>query len=270
MVCRDRRRLDGNNPIQKAEITFPLMDDDGVVIILPMSSSAVIVSYLRVSTARQGIDGYGVGGQRTAIAEFAKRTGATIAREFVEVESGRKNERPELAKALAHAKRIGATLVIAKLDRLSRNVAFLAALMDSGIDFTAVDNPNANRLTIHILAAVAEDEARRISERTKAGLAEARRCGRKLGSARPGHWKGREDARAAGLASATAAAALVNRSKAFDRIADLLPTIVESRKAGKSLAAIAAELNSAGQVTPRGGQWNPIQVSRALSRTAAR
>lgn len=119
---------------------------------------------------------------------------------YTEVESGKRKDRPQLTKAIGHAKLARATLVVAKLDRLARNVAFLSALMESEIDFVACDNPHANRPTIHILAAVAEDEVRRISERTKAALAAAKRRGIKLGSARPGHWNGREDRRfAAGI-----------------------------------------------------------------------
>src|SRR5262245_27576135 len=133
--------------------------------------SAKLVAYYRVSTKRQGESGLGLEAQRSAVQDFAARTGGQIVREYVEVESGRKANRPELKKALAHARRSQALLCVAKLDRLARNVAFLSALMDSGIDFVACDNPAANRLTIHILVAVAEDEARRISERTKSALA---------------------------------------------------------------------------------------------------
>src|SRR6185369_12637823 len=109
-------------------------------------------------------------------------SGAVVSRLYVEVESGKKAARPQLLAALAHPRRTKATLVVAKLDRLTRNVAFLSALMESGVDFVACDNPHANRLTIHILAAVAEDEARRISERTKAALAAYKARGGKLGS----------------------------------------------------------------------------------------
>lgn len=130
------------------------------------------VAYFRVSTQRQGQSGLGLEGQQAAVAAFCEPLES-----FTEVESGKRSDRPELARAIAACKRLGATLVIAKLDRLARNVHFVSGLMESGVEFIACDNPNANRLTVHILAAVAEDEARRISERTKAALAAARLVG---------------------------------------------------------------------------------------------
>ena len=129
-----------------------------------------VVAYYRVSTAKQGASGLGLDAQRAAVAAWTA-AGAAVLAGYTEVESGKRADRPELGKALAHAKRSRATLVIAKLDRLSRNVHFLSGLMESGVDFIACDNPHANKLTIHILAAVAEDEAKRISERTRAALA---------------------------------------------------------------------------------------------------
>src|SRR5262245_4791157 len=119
---------------------------------------AAIIGYLRVSTKGQGESGLGIEGQRAAIEAYARQTGATLVMAYVEVESGKRTDRPELARALAHARRIKATLVVAKLDRLARNVAFLSALMESKVPFVACDNPHANRLTLHILAAVAEAE----------------------------------------------------------------------------------------------------------------
>jgi DNA invertase Pin-like site-specific DNA recombinase len=157
------------------------------------------IAYCRVSTKQQGESGLGLEGQREAVRRYAAQTGGAILREYVEVESGKRADRPQLLKALAHARRSRATLVVAKLDRLARNVAFLSAVMDSGADFVAVDNPNANRLTLHILAAVAEAEAKAISDRTKAALAAAKVRGTLLGSARPEHWAGREGLRLEGL-----------------------------------------------------------------------
>ena len=144
-----------------------------------------IIAYYRVSTKRQGQSGLGLEGQREAVERYAASIGAFIQAEYTEVETGKKAERPELAKAIAHAKRTGSTLVVAVLDRLARNLAFTSTLMESGVEFVACDNPHANRLTIHILAAVAEDEARRISERTKTALAAAKRRGTKLGASNP-------------------------------------------------------------------------------------
>ena len=185
------------------------------------------------------------------------------------MESGKRADRPELAKALAHARRSKATLVVAKLDRLSRNVEFLAKVMNSAVDFVACDNPAANRLTLHILAAVAENEAKAISDRTKAALAAAKARGQKLGSARPGHWEGREEGRLAGLAKGRAVAALVRQQRAAEAYSDLLPLLAELRTAGKSLQAIADELNTQGHTTRRGKPWNPVQVSRVLERAKA-
>src|SRR5215475_7045994 len=164
-----------------------------------------IVSYIRVSTARQGESGLGLEAQRAAVEAFARQHGGTIVASFVEVETGKRSDRPELAKALEAARKGKATLLIAKLDRLARNVAFIANLMDSGVDFLACDQPFASRLTLHILAAVAEDEARRISDRTKAALQAAKARGTRLGApncretvakARAVRWRGAEAARA--------------------------------------------------------------------------
>src|SRR3954451_12657380 len=139
------------------------------------------VAYYRVSTAKQGANGLGLDAQREAVAGHLDGGKWQLAAEFTEVESGRKNDRPELAKALATCRRTGATLVIAKLDRLARNVAFVSNLMEAGVEFVAVDFPTANRLTIHILAAVAEHEREMISARTKAALAAAKARAVKLG-----------------------------------------------------------------------------------------
>jgi len=132
------------------------------------------IAYYRVSTERQGKSGLGLDAQRQAVATFING-GAELLAEFTEVESGKRNARPELTKALDACRRQKAKLVIAKLDRLSRNLAFIATLMESGVEFLAVDNPHANKLTVHILAAVAEHERGMISERTKAALAAAKR-----------------------------------------------------------------------------------------------
>ena len=149
-------------------------------IVKSMKKPTTYVSYLRVSTQKQGQSGLGLEAQRAAVEAFTRHQGGKIVAEYVEVESGKRSARPELARAMAAAKKAGATLLIAKLDRLSRDVHFISGLM-KGVDFLAVDQPFANQLTLHILAAVAEDEARRISERTKAALRAARARGVKLG-----------------------------------------------------------------------------------------
>ncbi len=225
-----------------------------------------IVAYFRVSTKKQGESGLGLEGQKAAVVGFAQQNRGDILREYVEVESGKNSDRQELARALSHAKRAKATLVVAKLDRLARNVAFLSALMESGVEFVAVDQPHANRLTIHILAAVAEDEARRISERTKTALAAAKARGTKLGSARPGHWKGREHLRQAGIRKAVIVATVLRVKETDAAYADLAPLMKELRDAGKPLRAIADDLNAQGYETRRGKPWNPMQVRRVLQR----
>src|SRR3954466_1761959 len=165
------------------------------------------VAYYRVSTAKQGASGLGLEAQREAVAGYLNGGNWQLAAEFTEVESGRKNDRPELAKGLALCRRIGATLIIAKLDRLARNVAFVSNLMESGVEFVAVDFPTANQLTIHILAAVAEHEREMISARTKAALAAAKARGTKLGNPNltdAARAKGREVARTVNRAKAAA------------------------------------------------------------------
>lgn len=228
-----------------------------------------IVAYYRVSTKRQGDSGLGLDGQKSDVDTFKGRNDGQIIAEYTEVESGKRKDRPELLKAIAHAKRSKAKLVIAKLDRLARNVAFVSALMEGGCDFLACDNPHATPLTIHILAAVAEDEAKRISDRTTKALAAAKRRGTALGSARPGHWEGREDARQRGAAKGAKLAAKSRREAADAAYSDLYGQLGELRGQGKSFQAIADELNSQGQTTRRGAAWNASQVMRVINRAPA-
>jgi DNA invertase Pin-like site-specific DNA recombinase len=230
---------------------------------------ADIIAYYRVSTKQQGESGLGLEGQEAAVQSYARLAGATIKASYVEVESGKLADRPELAKALAHARRSKATLVVAKLDRLSRNVEFLARVMNSAVEFVACDNPAANRLTLHILSAVAENEAKAISDRTKAALAAAKARGTLLGSARPGHWDGREDARLAGLEKARGVAVKVRQANAAEAYVDLVPVVSALRAEGLSLRGIAAKLNEQGHTTRRGRPWNPVQVSVVLEYSEA-
>lgn len=226
-----------------------------------------IIGYARVSTVEQGVSGLGLEAQQAAIDAYAGQNSSVVVRLYVEVESGRKSDRPQLAAALAHAKRSKATLVVAKLDRLSRNVAFLSALMESGVEFVAVDQPHANRLTIHILAAVAEDEARRTSERTKAALAAYKARGGKLGAARP---ECRNNLPHEARKRGAAAAGETLRANADAAYADLVPLFQEFQSRGMTQHAIAAELNQLGHTTRRGKPWNQVQVGRVLQRLAVR
>jgi DNA invertase Pin-like site-specific DNA recombinase len=214
---------------------------------------AAFVAYLRVSTVRQGESGLGLEAQRTAVEAFARQHGGAILASFVEVETGKRSDRPELAKAMEAARKARARLLIAKLDRLARNVAFIANLMDADVDFLACDQPFASRLTLHILAAVAEDEARRISERTKAALQAAKARGRKLGSP---------------IAAKTVAKARAARSAyAAKANATTLAVIREVQGSGvETLAGIARVLRARGVKTPAGrSAWQPVQVSRLLA-----
>lgn len=225
----------------------------------------IVVAYLRVSTKGQGESGLGLEAQQAAIEGFAHHNHATVARSYLEVESGRKSDRPQLAAAIAHAKRSKATLAVAKLDRLGRNVAFLSALMESKVDFVACDNPAANRLTLHILAAVAEAEAEAISTRTKSALAAYKARGGKLGAAREECRNNLpQEARKRG-AKAAGEAVKANADAAY---ADLDSLFREFHARGLSQHAIAAELNRQGHTTRRGKPWNQVQVGRVLQRLA--
>jgi DNA invertase Pin-like site-specific DNA recombinase len=222
-----------------------------------------VVSYLRVSTARQGDSGLGIEAQRAAVADYLNGGQGTLLREYVEIETGKRNDRPQLAATLAYARATGATVVIAKWDRLARNVAFTAALLESGVDFVACDNPHATRFTIHILAAVAEHEAQAISQRTRAALQVAKARGRVLGNPN-GARAIRRAARAAGRAiNATGIAGTV---AAADRHRDrVLPVVEAIRGEGiTTLLGIAGELNARGILTARGGRWYATTVRNLL------
>jgi DNA invertase Pin-like site-specific DNA recombinase len=219
------------------------------------------ISYLRVSTGRQGRSGLGLEAQRKSVEDFLNGGRWQLVKEFVEVESGKKTDRqrPVLAEAIKACRLYGAKLVIAKLDRLSRNAHFLLGLKEAGVDFVAADLPTANRLTVGIMAMVAEEEGRMISERTKAALAAARRRGVQLG----GYNKNPKL-----TAQARTAGQQANARIAAERAADIGPVIAELQAAGAtSLRAIAAGLNERAIPTARGtGSWSATQVMRVLAR----
>jgi DNA invertase Pin-like site-specific DNA recombinase len=214
------------------------------------------IAYYRVSTDKQGQSGLGLDAQRKAVMDFLNGGQWELVAEFTEIESGKRADRPELARALEACRRHKARLVIAKLDRLSRNVAFIATVMESGAEFVAVDNPHANKLTVHILAAVAQHEREMISERTKAALQAAKARGKHLGNPRIA------DAAAMGRA----ALKLANDQFA----ANVFPVIRELQAAGVTSAnAVAAKLNERKVATRRGGRWTHVQVRSILERTSA-
>lgn len=225
---------------------------------------ATFISYYRVSTKKQGASGLGLEAQEQAVGNYLKGIDGRLLSTYTEVESGKKADRPELLKALAHCRRSKATLIISRLDRLSRNVAFLSQLMESKVEFLAVDNPHATRLTVHILAAIAEHEAKAISERTKAALKAAKARGVKLGSHREGHWEGREHLRMRGLAAATKAAAEVNKKERLSVYSDIIPLVKQLREQGVTLEEIASRLNEQGHSTRKGRPWGHVQVLRLL------
>lgn len=244
-----------------------------------------LVAYYRVSTKKQGDSGLGLEAQRAAVADYSTRVGGWIVAEFTEIESGRRAaNRPKLLEGLAHARNSGATLIVAKLDRLSRNVAFLSTLMECKVPFVACDNPHANEFTLHILAAVAEAETKAISARVKAALGAYKAGGRvskrirdthpkgvptavaaarggKLGASLPEcrnlTSSGREAGRKAGVAKRVETAGLKAR--------EVGPEAARMRAAGVKLKAIAVALNSQGLVTTRGKPWTHVAVIRLLS-----
>lgn len=212
------------------------------------------IAYLRVSTDRQGKSGLGLEAQQAAIAAFTCGDDK-ILETFVEVESGRISARPQLAAALERCRQCGATLLIAKLDRLARDVAFISGLMKSDVRFRATDLATDDPFRIHLEAAIAEDESRRISARTKAALAAAKARGVRLGGFR-GRSPSEED---------RASSAAVRAAVARQRANSLRPILDELRATGAtSLRALAQGLNSRSVPAPRGGQWNPVQVLRVI------
>jgi DNA invertase Pin-like site-specific DNA recombinase len=211
---------------------------------------AKFVSYYRVSTDRQGRSGLGLEAQQAAVQNYLDGGAGQLVGEFTEIESGHKNERPELAKALALCKKRKATLLIARLDRLARNVHFISGLMETKVKFVACDMPEATPFMLHIYAAAAQEEARAISARTKVALHAAKARGVRLGR------NGAER-----LAPA-------NKAAAAERAKNLRLVLADLIASGASLRQIAAELTKRGIGTPRGGRWHPTTIGRLLNRLA--
>jgi DNA invertase Pin-like site-specific DNA recombinase len=219
-----------------------------------------IVSYLRVSTSKQGLSGLGLEAQQSSIQAFALQKKATVLQTFTEIESGKNNDRPELAKAIHLSRVTGATLVIAKLDRLSRNACFLLTLRDSGGKFIAADMPEANELTIGIMALVAQQEREAISKRTKEELQAAKARGIRLGN--PNGAAALKRACKGNIAGLKAICAKA------DRHAQNLKPVIEALWAEgiSSFGLIAKELNERGMLTARGGLWHKSSVRNLLLR----
>jgi DNA invertase Pin-like site-specific DNA recombinase len=220
-----------------------------------------MVSYIRVSTARQGRSGLGLEAQRTALAKFAEAEGLQIVAEHIEVESGKGADaldwRPQLAAALATARKRKCPVTVAKLDRLSRDVAFVSGLMAQRVPFIVAElGSDADPFMLHLYAALAEKERALISQRTRDALKAAKARGVALGNPR--------------LAEVRARAVAGNKAEA-DRFAANVKPIIEQIKASgaTSLRAIARALDARGVPTARGGSWTPVQVSAIVQRTEA-
>jgi DNA invertase Pin-like site-specific DNA recombinase len=217
------------------------------------------IAYYRVSTDKQGVSGLGLEAQRQAVARHVAGAKGIVVADFTEIETGtNKRRRPQMAAALAACRLRRATLVIAKLDRLARNVHFISGLMESNVDFVACDNPHASRVLIHIMAAFAEHEAEMISRRTKDALAAAKARGAKLGNPHitPGDRFATRKATRARITSADAYAA------------DVQPYIDAAKKRGCSSLRQIADALTAGSIETPGGrrQWSRAQVSRIIQR----
>ncbi|QPK64007.1 recombinase family protein [Methylomonas sp. LL1] len=213
------------------------------------------IAYYRVSTQKQGQSGLGLEAQQQAVMSYLNGGQWDLAQEFTEVETGKgsdaMNKRPQLKAAIDAAKKQKATLIIAKLDRLARNVHFVSGLMESKVRFVACDMPEANELTIHIMAAFAEHEAKRISQRTKDALAIAKTRGVVLGAAGAANLKPN----------------IEQRQQAADEFANKLKGIIEGMKGlGLSQRAMCDELNQLGIKTARGGAWSLVQLQRVRAR----
>lgn len=225
-------------------------------------SEVCYASYYRVSTERQGRSGLGLEAQQMAVREFLKNSQGKLLREFTEIESGRRRDRPQLAAALELCRRSGASLVIAKLDRLARNVAFVSSLLESRVRFVAADMPEADRAFLQLAAVFGEWEARKISERTSAALKAAKARGALLGWADPSRHHAQREASRQGTSAL--------QEKAVLFAANIRPIIESIQRSGIStLTGIAEALNLRGVRTERGGRWHATTVRNILRRDAA-
>ena len=224
------------------------------------------VVYYRLSLMKDNGTGLGLDAQKTMFSNFLLTHSGEVLGDYTEIETGKTLKkslsRPELAKAISHARSAGATLVIPRLDRLSRNVAFISALLESELPIVCCDMPNADRFTLHIMAAVAQREGELISARTKAALKALQARGVLLGSARPGHWDGRER----GWKKAAEASRLAAKERAKNRYEPLVPWIRELRESGNTLRQIVEALNSRGCLTTRDNPWNTATLGRVINR----
>ncbi len=224
--------------------------------------SRTFVAYLRVSTDKQGSSGLGLEAQQAAITAFVKPCDKLLTPPYVEIESGKNSARPQLRAAIEHCRRTGATLLIARLDRLARKVSFIANLMEEGVPFIACDRPNATAFELHIYASMAQEEGRAIADRTRKALAAAKARGVKLGGDRGYRPVTGPDARLGGAAVKLAA------DHAAHGVAADIERILAAAGMNVSLQALARELTAQGVATPRGGTWTATAVRRVLARVA--
>jgi DNA invertase Pin-like site-specific DNA recombinase len=228
-----------------------------------------VIVYYRVSTVKQEASGLGLEGQRAAVESYLAQQGGVVVGEYTEIESGSKDDRPQLKVARAMCKAMQATLLVARMDRLARDVHFLSGLLKEGVTLAAADMPNASTLVWHVRAAVAQEERRLISERTKAALAAAKRRGKQLGWAAEGR---RAEAKAAsekGAAKGGAKSGLVRAAEADAHARAVWPVVQDMVAGGASLRQVAAALNERGITTPRGKAWAATSVRNLLERVAA-
>jgi DNA invertase Pin-like site-specific DNA recombinase len=223
-----------------------------------------IVVYFRQSTDKQKRSGLGIEAQQAAVRQYAERTGAETIGSYTETESGGNNDRPQFARAVAHARRSRATLVVAKLDRLARNLAFLDQLQQSKLNFVALDCEHANKAMLQMMMVMAEWERDQVSIRTKAALAARRERGEKLGAENPACRNLNRAAMRAGRAKGAEA----NRAAADEAYADILPDMRAWRAESLTLSEIAERLNADGHTTRTGKEWTAVTVANVINRTS--